>query len=322
MKFGELVSGIKKGDRLALGKALSIIENEDPGSLELLAGTGDIKTSTWTVGITGPPGSGKSTLLDKLIKLIRDDGKSIGVLAVDPTSPFSGGAILGDRIRMQRHTTDNGVFIRSMASRGSRGGLALHSREAACLMRAFGFDYLFIETVGTGQLELDVMSASDTCIVLQTPGSGDDIQMIKAGILEIGDIYVVNRADHECAVEFASALSNDLESRPLRDGWSPPVMLTVAIDGTGVPAVLHAIEEHKKHMLSLPDRKEKEEKKLEEELLRIMMMTIESRLKKVLPGRSEYRAVMEKLASCEIDPYSASKILTNLILKEDFNEPA
>ena len=244
----ELLERFEAGDRRALARALSWVENQRPGFEDLLHALHGRLGHAYRVGVTGPPGAGKSTLTEKYALRLRDRGLRVGILAVDPSSPFTGGALLGDRIRMQDLTLDEGVFIRSMASRGRLGGLAMTSLEAADLVEAFGFDVVIHETVGVGQTERDVVSAADTTVVVLVPESGDAIQAMKAGLMEIADVFVVNKADRPGADKLARALKATLGLRAhAADGWDPPIVRTVAVDGQGIDELDQAIEAHKEH---------------------------------------------------------------------------
>ena len=242
-----LVPAVAAGDRRALARLITLVEEAGDGSAGALADAYAAAVPAHRVGITGAPGSGKSTLTDRLIARARADGESIGVLAVDPTSPFSGGAVLGDRVRMQDHILDESVYVRSMASRGHLGGLSEAAPKALVAMETAGFDRIFIETVGVGQDEVEVMSAADTVLVVVTAGWGDGVQAAKAGILEIGDLFVVNKADRPGV----SDTSADLRAMLALGGeldWKPPIIETVATTGAGVPDVWDAIERHRIHL--------------------------------------------------------------------------
>src|SRR5713101_2957107 len=225
---------IAAGDVRALARAATAIENGAPESGELLRELAPRGGRATVVGITGPPGAGKSTLVDALARAIRREGKTVGIVAVDPTSRISGGAILGDRIRMQAHHGDPGVFIRSMATRGAVGGLARATADLALLLDAAGKDYVLIETVGVGQDEVEVAGVADVTVLVLVPGMGDDVQAIKAGIMEIADVFVINKADHPGAERVESEIQGVLSLGHRPDGWAPPIVRTVATEGTGV----------------------------------------------------------------------------------------
>ena len=239
-----LVERLLAGDSRAIARAVSIVADEAPGAEALVTEIHRHTGRAYLVGVTGPPGAGKSTLVDRLILAFRKAGKTVGVIAVDPTSPFTGGAILGDRVRMQAHASDAGVFIRSMATRGELGGLARTTGDAAAVLDAAGLDLILIETVGVGQAEVAVAALADVCVLVLVPGTGDDVQAIKAGLMEIADIFVVNKADREGADRLVAAVeaARSLDDRSARP-WTPPVIRTVATDGSGVADLVAAIDQ-------------------------------------------------------------------------------
>lgn len=245
----QLVEKIIRGDKRSTARAISIIENNTTEKKQLLKLLHPFTGKAKIIGVTGPPGAGKSTLVDELINEIRIAGFTVGVIAIDPSSPFSGGAILGDRIRMQRHTLDSGVFIRSMGNRGYLGGLAKATQEAVNIIDAMGMDYIIIETVGVGQSELEIINTSDTTIVILTPNSGDVIQIHKAGIMEIADIYVVNKMDHSGAQKIVNELEAFIQESYKDIQWRPPVIKTVASEQVGINILWQKINEHIEYLL-------------------------------------------------------------------------
>lgn len=238
------------GDTRILARAISLIENESPDASELLNSVYSKSSSAYRLGITGPPGAGKSSLVDRLIGQFRANDLSVGIISVDPTSPFSGGALLGDRFRMSEHYLDPKVFIRSMASRGDTGGLAARSQEAGDLVAAAGYDVIIYETVGVGQVELDVMEAVDTTVVVLVPESGDEIQLMKAGIIEIADIFVINKSDREGANKLKHILEQllDIKDEISETGWRPPVCNTTAIKNEGIDLLHEQIQAHMENL--------------------------------------------------------------------------
>src|SRR5688572_1854695 len=240
----DVVAGVQAGDRRALARLITLLESEDPKGHAALQALHGRLGKAHVVGVTGSPGTGKSTLVDRLIELYRRAGKTVGVVAVDPSSPFSGGAILGDRIRMQSRSTDPQVFIRSMGSRGALGGLSHHAADAVRALDAFGKDVVLVETVGVGQGEVDIVRLADTVVVVLVPNLGDDVQAVKAGIMEIADVFVVNKADLTGADKVAAEVEGSLSLAHGRTDWIPPIQRTVAEKGEGVAAVAEAIARH------------------------------------------------------------------------------
>ena len=239
-----LVDGVHNGDAQAIARTISLIENEHPAAEALLNALFPYTGNAYRIGITGPPGAGKSTLTAQITRQLRKEGKTVGIIAVDPTSPFTGGAVLGDRIRMAEFATDPGVFIRSMASRGSMGGLARRTQDVGDVLDAAGKDVIIYETVGVGQTELDIAEAADTTVVVLVPESGDAIQTMKAGLMEIADIFVVNKSDREGAERIKIELDLMLQLRPTKRGWEPPIVMTVAYKGEGIEELMKKMEEH------------------------------------------------------------------------------
>ena len=239
-----LVQKFESGDVKALARVISIVENETAGYEEILSSL-KIKNVP-VVGITGPPGAGKSTLINAILKKLTDKGKRVGVIAIDPTSPFNYGSLLGDRLRMAEHFTNEKVFIRSLATRGSLGGLSAKTIEVSDVLRAFGFDYVFIETVGVGQSEVEIAGLADTTVLVLVPGYGDEVQTLKSGIMEIGDIFVINKSDQPNAEGFAKNIEQLVHSRE-KNKWTPSVIKAVATEEKGIEAIIKKIDEHTTH---------------------------------------------------------------------------
>ena len=233
-----------------IASSISLIENNSPKKKDVLSKLYSKTGKAQRIGITGPPGAGKSSLIDNLIRNLRSANKKVAVLCIDPTSPFSGGAILGDRIRMLQHHSDKGVFIRSMASRNASGGLSLATSEAADILDASGFDVIIFETLGVGQVEIDVINETDTVVVVLVPESGDDIQMMKSGLIEIADLYVVNKSDRQGSNRLVLTLKNMLDTNPslVKEDWDIPVLMTNALSGEGVEELIYSIDKHFKHL--------------------------------------------------------------------------
>ena len=309
----ELVDRALKGDRLSLARLISLVENRAPGAREALELLYPRTGRAWVVGITGAPGTGKSTLVAALTQEVRRQDLSVGIVAVDPTSPFSGGAILGDRVRMQELARDPKVFVRSMASRGALGGLALATAQVVAVLDAMGKDVIFVETVGVGQDEVEIARAAYTIVLVGVPGLGDEIQAIKAGLLEIGDIYVVNKADREGADRLAGELSFML-SMVESDGWSRPVIKTVATEGIGVRELWEAIEQHRIY-LSRSGRIETERRRrAHHEILALAREELRRRLESVGARDGYLEELAHRVACRQLDPYRAADELLNALL--------
>ena len=299
----DLLEPLRRGDSRALGRAISWMENGHPGAQELMARLWPHLGRAAVVGITGSPGAGKSTLTDQVARVLRAEGQRVGILAVDPTSPFSGGAILGDRIRMQRIAADPGVFIRSMATRGALGGLARATQDAIDLLDAAGFDTVIVETVGVGQDEVDVVSCVQTCCVVLVPGMGDEIQAIKAGIMEVADLFVINKADRDGADQVEQEVLA-MKALSMPSGWDPPVVRTVAQVGQGVDDLLARVREHGLWLRAHGGlaRKARERARLRFESL---LAEAATRRAKANAGPARVEAAIQAIADRVLDPYSA-----------------
>ncbi len=248
MSADHVVDRIVRGDRVAIARAISVVENEHPDSSAILRQVYPRTGRAYRVGITGPPGAGKSTITNKLAKVYRASGVRVGIIAVDPTSPFTGGALLGDRVRMTDVELDEGVFIRSMASRGSLGGLSRKAREAADILDAAGCGIILFETVGVGQSELDIVRAADTTVVVLVPESGDSIQAMKAGLMEIADFFVVNKADRAGAEQAVMSIATVLQFKPQTGEWHPEVLQAIASEGTGIDRIRAMVDAHRGYL--------------------------------------------------------------------------
>ncbi|HYL60965.1 MAG TPA: methylmalonyl Co-A mutase-associated GTPase MeaB [Candidatus Acidoferrales bacterium] len=303
-RLDDLLSRFFAGDKLALSRLITKVENRAPESSAIIERIYPKTGHAQVVGITGPPGAGKSTLVNRLIAKYRALGKKIAVLAIDPSSPFSGGAVLGDRVRMTDHYKDDSVYIRSMSSRGSHGGLSRAAREIVKLLDAYGHDVIVIETVGVGQTELAIMDLADTTVVVTVPEAGDGVQMMKAGLNEIADIFVVNKADREGAdrIKAELELSVHLQSR---DGWRAPVLLTQAAIDQGVDAVVGAIAKHREYLREHADAAREAERRIHE-FVEVLAAELEERTARaVTEGGAS--SVVSEVRHGSLNPYSAAR---------------
>jgi LAO/AO transport system kinase len=300
----ELASGVRAGDRRALARAITLVENGDPLSYELVRELYPATGSAFVVGVTGPPGVGKSSLISALVRHVREDGRSVGVISVDPSSPFTKGALLGDRIRLADHFLDPGVFIRSMGTRGHLGGLAEATLQAALLLDAAGKELVLLETVGAGQSEVEIIGIADTVVLVLMPGSGDSVQALKAGIMEIPDVIAINKMDHPAAKtmlnEVRSILALDRER-----AWRPPIVLTEAVRGENVPELWEQIEAHRAFLESGGQLEERRRRNLAGEVFAAATSRAKIHLQEAVAEKPELRRLLDEVQSRKLDPLSA-----------------
>ena len=302
---------ILDGDIRAASRLMRDIDDRIPTAMDALKELYPNTGKAYIVGITGPPGSGKSTIVDKMVDIFRKEEKTVGIVAVDPTSPFTGGAILGDRIRMQRHATDEGVFIRSLATRGNLGGLSRSTQDIVNVMDAMGKNIIIVETVGVGQDEVEIVNTAHTSIVVLVPGMGDDIQAIKAGIIEIGDLFVVNKCEREGAEKVERDLRMVLEmGRKREDGWEPPIFKTEAILGKGIFELVYGIYRHKQILEQGQALGKKLKERAKATFLEVLKTEVMSRFIQKIEKDGEWESILDDLTKRRTDPYSlAEKIM-------------
>jgi LAO/AO transport system kinase len=300
-----LVEAAAEGDRGALARLISLIERGGDAAREAGRLAFPRGGRAYTVGLTGSPGAGKSTVTDRLIGLLRTSGDDVGVLAIDPTSPFSGGAILGDRVRMQDHALDRGVFIRSMATRGHLGGLALATPEAIRALDAAGFPIVLVETVGVGQIEVDIAASADTTVVVMNPGAGDAVQALKAGLLEIADVFVINKADRPGVKELQRDLNTMLDMDTKMGEWRPPIVTAVASAGEGIDELWSAVGDHRAYLERSGELEARRRRRIAGELREIVVRSLERRAQE-LTGGPDFGRVLEQVEERQLDPYTAA----------------
>jgi LAO/AO transport system kinase len=308
----DLSSQVLKGDHRAVAKAISIVEAGGEPSRKLIQELYPHTGRAFTIGVTGPTGTGKSTLVDKTIEEYRKRGHSVGVLAIDPSSAFTGGALLGDRVRMMDHSLEKKVYIRSMASRGDLGGLARAARNTIRVLDAAGMDIIIVETVGAGQTEVQIATTVDATVVVLMPQLGDEVQAFKAGFAEIGDLFVINKSD---LVNPAKTIYNIASGLQERDGWRPPVLKTVAVKGTGVPALVDALEKFRKHLEAGGLRQKRLRERIESELVDAAFSDFYHQTVRRLRDQKELDALVGRVVKRELDPETAASRLVEIIAK-------
>jgi GTPase len=314
-----LAEGVRGGDRLALARAITLVENSEPLAYELVHDLYPDTGRAYAVGVTGPPGVGKSSLVSALIRQVRPGGTTIGVISVDPSSPFTQGALLGDRIRLSDHFLDPEVFIRSMGTRGHLGGLAEATLQAALVLDAAGKDLLFLETVGTGQSEVEIVTIADTILLVLMPGSGDSIQALKAGIMEIPDVIAVNKSDHPAAQTMVNEVQSVLALDADRD-WQPPIVLTEATRGEGIDELWDALRAHRAHLGAEGRLERRRAANLAAEVLAVSTARARSHLERSIAADPELAALLERVQVRELDPLAAVHEIMERVLGIDGDE--
>ncbi len=302
-----IVQRILKGEKRSIARLITLIEEQSTEATDILKQIYRFTGNAVTIGITGPPGAGKSSIVNQLAKKFRDKNKKVGIIAIDPTSPFTGGAILGDRIRMQDLTLDEGIYIRSMGSRGALGGLSRASYDAVKVLDAAGMDYIIIETVGVGQSEVDIIKLADIVALVLIPGMGDEVQAIKAGVMEIGDIFVVNKSDRDGSDRLVTEIEMNLELNPNKNVFKPPIIKTVAVTGEGIGELDETINQVYKQLMDNGMLFNKRKERIEQELQELIR---EIHLKKIITAFSaKIETITDKILKKEIDPYSAANTI-------------
>jgi len=315
----ELVAEVLQGSVRAMAKLITLVENEDSRALHLMGAIYPSTGNAYVLGITGSPGTGKSTLTDKITTILREREQTVGVIAVDPSSPFTGGALLGDRIRMQRSSGDAEVFIRSMATRGNLGGLARTTADVVKIMDAFGKDWVIVETVGVGQDEVDIAKTADTTIVVLAPGLGDTIQSMKAGVMEIADLYVVNKADRSGADELVSEVNVRVEqdSQIKKAVWKPPIVKTIAVENQGTDTLVEAIEKHRIFLQQSGKLTKNRREKTRQETLALLRDEISRNILEKVLGNGRFDALIDDIVAQKKDPYTSVQEIIRTIFPEE-----
>jgi LAO/AO transport system kinase len=311
-----LADGVRSGDRRALARAISLVENSDPLAYDLVADLYPETGRAYAVGITGPPGVGKSSLISALVAHVRAQEQTVGVISVDPSSPFSRGALLGDRIRLADHFLDPGVFIRSMGTRGHLGGLAEAALQALLVLDAAGKDIVFLETVGTGQSEVEVIGTADTVVLVLMPGSGDSVQALKAGIMEIPDVIAINKMDHPAAKTMLSEVRSILSLDRERE-WRPPIVLTEATRGKGVPELWTKVEEHRRFLEESGRLEQRRREQLAGEVFAVASAHAKRHLEQAVAGDPELARLLAEVQRRELDPLSAVREILEKVFRID-----
>ena len=302
----QLSKQLLKGDKRSLSRAISILEKDVPEGLEVMRDVHAHTGKAYTIGVTGPPGAGKSTLIARMTEEFRSSGASVGIIAVDPSSPFSGGALLGDRIRMEPHYLDPGVFIRSMATRGTHGGVPRIIKGVVRLLDASGKDIVLVETVGVGQTELDIMGVADTVVVTLVPEAGDAIQTLKAGLMEIADVYVVNKSDRPGAQRMVSDIQAFLTIGASSSDWTPEVIAAEAVNGVGIQELAESIWRHRDFLTQSSELEERRRERRSLELLEVVRDRLELRLKQYISDTPALEQLLEQVRRGDVEPYTAA----------------
>jgi len=315
----ELVAEVLRGSVRAMARLITLVENEDSRALHLMGAIYHNTGNAYVLGITGSPGTGKSTLTDKITTILRKREQTVGVIAVDPSSPFTGGALLGDRIRMQRSSGDAEVFIRSMATRGNLGGLARTTADVVKIMDAFGKDWVIVETVGVGQDEVEIAKTADTTIVVLAPGLGDTIQSMKAGVMEIADLYVVNKADRSGADELVSEVTVRVEqdSQIKKAVWKPPIVKTIAVENQGTDTLMEALEKHRSFLQQSGKLTKNRREKTRQETLALLRDEISRNVLEKVLGNGRFDALIDDIVAHKKDPYTSVQEIIRTIFPEE-----